>query len=64
MKGGKSGGGEVRNKPARTWQAPSKGGMGGKGRPMSQDHLCRDGDHCSGGQKGAHGGGKMGGDAC
>lgn len=57
---GKSGGGEVKVSPARTMQMASKG-SGGKGKPMSASHLCRDGDHCSGGQRGAHGGGK---DAC
>jgi len=62
MKGGKSGGDEARPKPARTMQMPAKGGMT-KGRPMSAGHLTSSSDECCG-QKGAHGGGKMGGDAC
>lgn len=60
----KSGGDEVRPQAAKSWQMPGKS-SGGKGRPISPTHLCKDGDHCSGGQKGAHGGGKsMDGDAC
>lgn len=60
----KSGGDEARAQSAKTWQMPNKS-TGGKGKPIVQGHLCRDGDHCIGGMKGAHGdGGKMTGDAC